>query len=97
MSETRKSRTLKYSERYVKVFPTEKWSPDPLTRYELDFRSHYVSIVTIKSQKSEVDKLILDTLSKTTPSAGRGGQPFQLISLLLGNTYQLKGLAATSC
>ena len=39
----------------------------------------------------------LDTLSKTTPSTGRGGQFFQLISLLLGNTYQLKELAAMSC
>ena len=40
---------------------------------------------------------LLDTLSKTTPSTGRGGQFFQLISLLPGNTYQLKKLVATSC
>ena len=39
----------------------------------------------------------LDTSSKTTPSTGRGDQFFQLISLLPGNTYQLKELAATSC
>ena len=41
--------------------------------------------------------VIVDTLSKTTPSTGRGGQFFQLITLLPGNTYQLKELAATSC
>ena len=40
---------------------------------------------------------ILDTLSKITPSTGRCGQFFQLISLLPGNTYQLKELAAMSC
>ena len=39
----------------------------------------------------------LDTLSKTTPSTGRGGQFFQLTSLLPGNAYELKELAATSC
>ena len=42
-------------------------------------------------------RLPIDTLSKTTPLTGRGGQFFQLISLLLGNTYQLKELAAMSC
>ena len=35
----------------------------------------------------------LDTLRKTTPSTGRDGQLFQLISLLPGNTYELKELA----
>ena len=39
----------------------------------------------------------IGTLSKATLSTGRGGQFFQLISLLPGNTYQLKELAATSC
>ena len=39
----------------------------------------------------------LGTLSNTMPSAGRGGQFLQLISLSPGNNYQLKELAATSC
>ena len=44
-----------------------------------------------------------DTLSKTTPSTRRGGQLFQLTSLLPDNTYQLKKtgghvmLKASSC
>ena len=46
---------------------------------------------------ADVREPLIDTLSKTTPSTGRGGQFFQLISLLLGNTYELKELAATSC
>ena len=39
----------------------------------------------------------LGTLSNRTPSTGRGGQLFQLISLSPGNTNQLKELATTSC
>ena len=39
----------------------------------------------------------LGTLSKTTPSTGRGGQFFQLIDFSPSNTYQLKELATTSC
>ena len=51
---------------------------------------------TIRYTSTSID-VIINTLSKTTPSTGRGGQFFQLISLLPGNTYQLKELAATSC
>ena len=50
-----------------------------------------------KEEEGEVDISTLDTLSKTTRSTGRGGQFFQFISLLPGNTYQLKELAVTSC
>ena len=43
----------KYSERYVlKQSASDKeWSRDPLTSYELDFWSDYVSIVKVKSQR----------------------------------------------
>ena len=57
MSEKRKSRTWKFCENTVKdmwwnkVLPTQEWSRDPLTSYELDFWLDYVSIVKVKSQK----------------------------------------------
>ena len=57
MLEKRKSRTWKFCENTVKdmwwnkVLPTKEWWRDPLTSYELDFCSDYVSIVKVKSQK----------------------------------------------
>ena len=41
--------------------------------------------------------IVKNQSGKTTPSAGRGGQFIQLISMSPGSTYQLKELATTSC
>ena len=57
MSEKRKSKTWKFCENTVKdmwwnkVLPTKEWWRDPLTSYEFDFCSDYVSIEKVKSQK----------------------------------------------
>ena len=40
---------------------------------------------------------IIGTLSSTVPSTRCGGQLFQLISLSLDNTHQLKELETTWC
>ena len=45
--------------------------------------------MTFMTQAAET----IGTLSKTTPSTGRGGQFFQLTGFSSGNTYQLKELA----
>ena len=63
---------------------------------------HTVCLSKVQAMKSLLGVLALqsinrDTLNKTTSSTGRDDQLVQLTSLLPGNIYQLRELAATSC